>query len=194
MPKISLTQFLNYANAKDPAAKIVILRTIKKQFGEKYNPNTDFYKQIRDSILSSKGKEISNIAVDPRKQIAFDEIVKSWNEFVKAKEFKPVNIRRKEWTHDDLIVYVNPELAFEYEGKVTFYKLWFKTDIVTKRNAGIIYQIMHEMLEPEINENISIFDIRHRKIVDQPSLLPSNLLSASLRAEANHFLTLWPAI
>jgi hypothetical protein len=194
MIKLGLTQFLNFANASNYSSKVSALRQIKKQAGSGYTPASDFYKGAREAILASQGSKVPKIITNVKKQDSYDENIVGWNKFVGRKVFLLKLVRRKEWVYKDLTIVVNPEIALEIGGVTTFYKLWFKKDPVTKRNAEIIYQIMHEILIPKPNEQLAILNLRQHQVVTQPSPLPTTLLSVGLQAEADYLIALWPAI
>jgi hypothetical protein len=194
MIKLTLTQFLSYANAGNHSERITALKQIKKQINTGYDPASDFYKGAREAIIESKGTKVARVITHEKKQVSYDENLTGWNSFVGKKKLTSKPVRRKEWVYLDLTVNVGPEIALEINGITTFYKLWFKKDVVTKRNAEIIYQLLHEILLPKSNEQLGILNLRRHQVVTQPVPLPTPLLSAGLKAEATHFITLWSAM
>lgn len=190
---VSLTSFIDYATATDSQQRLTVIRRVKRQMAQGYSPARDTYKVPREMIQAANGAKIdrTKLAVHPAHGDHSLRVTEGYNKFVGRKTFAPHPVRRKEWVCGDLKVGVNPEVALERDGVTTFYKLYFKSEPLTKRAAHTIYQMMFEMLMPVPDETIGVIDLRRAKMVTKPASLPDADLAALLRADAVGFVTLW---
>jgi hypothetical protein len=170
------------------------LKQIKEQDSSGYTPSKDFYKEIRQAIVSSRGSKIGRVITHVKKQPHYDPIQTGWNGFIGNNSFTSFPVIKREWVYNGLTVLVNPEIVLESGGIKTYYKLWFKTEPIGKRNAELIYQMMYEMIAPKPGEDICILNVRKSSSVKKPNPLPTTALDLGLKAEVAHLLTLWPAI
>ena len=190
---VSLTQFLDYAAAKDGEARATIVKRAKKQMDEGYSPHSDYYRQLRLAIQKADGTKIDlgDLNFSANRSDNFRQACQGWNRFVGRKSFEPKTVRRTDWTYRDLTVRINPELALRQNGVTTFYKLYFKDEKLLKRDTKPIYQMMTEMLELQHDEDVGIIDLRSGCVVNKPKVVPSPKLAAILRGDAESFITLW---
>lgn len=183
---VSFTTLIDFVAAKTLGRRQTVARKAAKQLDTKYRPQFDMYKEIREGIQTSGGRRIDLDlrGLSASKQKHYPMLQTGWNRFIGRKQFEAVQVKRKEWVGEGLVVRVNPEIALARNDLRTYYKLFFKTDDLTKDQVGIIYQMMHEMLIDEPTESLGLLHVRKGKVVPAPTLLPNSDLAEALRAEA----------
>jgi hypothetical protein len=141
MPKVSLTQFIDYLLLCGPP-KLRKVREIKT--GPEYQPAFDFYKAVREGI----SKFHSTGATDPdtlyaladgchpTKRAKYASAVQGHKKFIRRKEIPWFPPAREDWTYEDMRVTVNPELGLEFDGKRHLIKLYFKDKKIEKAQVG----------------------------------------------------------
>lgn len=184
-----MTSFLDFFTAKTVSQGQTVARKAARELRTEYEPQFDLYRDVREKIRASGGKQIvMDLSFAPAaKAKHYPEIVSGWNRHIGRKAFDTTVVKRKDWESDDLIVRVNPEVALVRNGTVTYTKLYFKTARPTKAQVEVIYQLMHEMLVIEAHEQVGILDVRRGKLVAPPKSVPDPELAMALRIEATRF-------
>jgi hypothetical protein len=143
---ISLTSFVDFAT-KSGMAQITKTREILKQEQEGYAPYSDFYKKVREGIISyhqSGGgdkKQLDGLCrnlSDERKRLHFEAIVKGYKRFLGRKEIEWFDPPSSPWTVGNLTVRVNPELGLVLKGRPTVVKLYLSSGEFGGHNTQLL--------------------------------------------------------
>jgi len=197
MIQISLTEFVDFV-AKSGTPKLTVVRTVKDRHAVGYDPKTDFYKPLRDGIVSlhKAGQpktaldSLTNSLTDQKKITAYPDLVKGYKKFLGNKAVKWFKPPQSQWTFQGLAVSVNPEVGLEINGTRHAIKLYFKADKLSKLRVDAINELMHQVLGGgKVNPTFSILDIRNAKLLSAPAPNPS--LLPLLQGEAIAFATIY---
>ncbi len=199
--EISLTDFIDFV-CKSGSAKLTQVRKVKNR--EPYSPATDFYKALREGIVSiheqglpiKELKKIMENLTDPKKVRNYTVAIEGYKRFWGRKSitwFAPPN---KHWVVGDLDIKVNPELGLEFDGKQIIAKLYLKSDKLSKDKIDQILTLMESQLRKSTNSKketlMAVIDVKNGKIF----LKENNdiLLLPLLDGEARSFETIWKSI
>ena len=194
MPKISLTDFVDYSLATGPS-QLVKVRELKRR--EAYEPAHDYWKQIREWLTDhEKGvlslRDVGKLAdaVTPGKRENYGEVLRGFKKFVRKRPGSPTKrAAAEEWKHAGLVVRVNPELCYRTpQGKLCV-KMYFKAEPVTKHQAEATLLLMSEALPAYAP---ALLSARSGKLTR--SNLTKTELDVYLRAQATAFMEMWKAI
>lgn len=199
MPQISLTDFVDVVSRSGtPKANKVTL--IKNRLP--YNPAFDFYKAIREHIVSthklsnpkSKLANIMGVLTDPKKTTVYPDIVAGYNKWWGKKKLAWFDPPTGLFSKHDIDVSINPELGLDINGKKHLVKLYFKADKLTKNRVDIITHLMAIVLNGKGKKGVvmSVLDVRNSKLIS-PTLHISNL-NAILDAELAYISALWKQV
>ncbi|MEP6653198.1 MAG: hypothetical protein ABJA82_07550 [Myxococcales bacterium] len=196
MEKVSLTYFVDFV-MKSGTPKLTVVRKFKER--DDYDPQTDFYKKIRQGIvrLHREGKpktELDSLIAglsDEKKQNAYPEIVSGYKKFLGSKKVKWFEPPQGDWTAGGLKVSVNPELGLEINGQPFVLKLYFKDEALQKKRAEIVAHMMNVVLGPMSPSAAAfvVLDVRRGKSVQPP--VPVAGHDALLAGEAASFATMF---
>jgi hypothetical protein len=198
MIEITLTEFVDFVS-KAGTPKLTGVRRVKQRLAEEYDPRTDFYKIIRDGIVSmhklNKPKnaldDLLNGLTDKKKITAYPELVGGYKTFLGRKAVTWFPPPKDWWKHGDLSVSVNPEVGLIINGKRQIIKLYFKSEALTKMKMDIVTHLMTEELAVPGSSPIdfAILDIRNAKLI--PAGNTDSGLSALLQGEAASFAQIY---
>jgi hypothetical protein len=197
--EISLTDFVDFV-CKAGSSKLTKVKQIKGR--DEYSPVTDFYKALREGIISNHEdggtkKELNDILSrlsDPKKSKNYSEAVEGYKKFWGRKVIRWFNPPFKHWKIGDLDVRINPELGLEYDDNFFVVKLYLKSDKLSKDKINQILTLMEIQLrkkvEPEVK--MAVLDVKNAKLFikedEDITLLPL------LDGEARNFETIWKSI
>lgn len=197
--EISLTDFVDFV-CKAGSSKLTKVRQIKGR--DDYSPATDFYKALREGIISNhqergSKKDLNDILfglTDPKKMKNYKEAIEGYKKFWGRKTINWFNPPFKHWKVGDVDVRINPELGLEYGDKFFVVKLYLKSDKLSKDKIDQILTLMESQLrkkvEPEVK--MAVLDVKNAKIFikedDDVTLLPL------LDGEARSFETIWKSL
>ncbi len=175
MQKLSLTTFVDIVSASG-IPKSTKTRNALKQ--NDYHPAKDYYKQIRERIISlhekNKTKQylenLNHSLNNENKRNNYSEIIAQYVKWMGNKKFNwfdpPYGLYEKE----KISVRVNPELGLAINGKEHIIKLYFKSDKLSKAKADIIMGIMGECLQTK--GTMSVLDVRRGKLFVPTKSIP----------------------
>lgn len=198
MPQLSLTDFVDIVSSGG-TPKATKVRQIK--YRPPYNPATDFYKPLRESIIDfhrhKYGKSYIDTTInglsDPKKQTAYPMIAEGYKKWIGKKKLIWFDPPRSFFSSHGVDVTVNPELGLIINGTPHLIKLYFKADKLTKNRIDIITHLMTVVLFGEIpnpQETVmSVLDIRNSKLIS-PTIDIAQL-NGILKAELSYIATLW---
>jgi hypothetical protein len=125
MPDISIIDFTDFV-LRTGSPKITKVVEIFKR-GD-YVPSHDFWKPLRDHICefhegASKQLAFAQTGAHEKKRARYEEALKGYEKFLRAEGLEWFKPHRAEWTFEDLIVRINPEVGFVLGGKPVLVKL-----------------------------------------------------------------------
>ncbi len=198
MIEISLTRFIDFT-LKSGSPKFTSLRQTKKQLADEYDPVTDYYKQIRDAIVSyhRNGKPFSSIETvattvkNKSKQKNYPSIAAGYKQFLGKKQIKWFKPPQADWTAHGVSVSINPELGLDFNGTAHVIKLYFKEGRPKKLEVGGVLSLMDALLHNNAHtRTMGLLDVRRGKLfTDAP---PNSDLLALMQGEAASIATMWP--
>jgi hypothetical protein len=201
MIDVSLTEFVDFVS-KAGTPKLTVVRNVKKRHGEEYDPQTDFYKIIRDGIVSmhKRNKPKSDLddllsgLTDKKKITAYPALVDGYKKFLGKKAFTWFLPPKECWQHGGLSVSVNPEVGLTLSGQRHVVKLYFKGEKLAKVKMDIITHLMAEELTVSGSQPVSfaILDVRNAKLLLAGNTDPG--LTALLRGEAASFAQIYSSL
>lgn len=193
MRSLSLTDFVDIVAASG-TPKLTKIRNARSR--GKYDPATDFYKQIREGIVQAheagaKRSDLSKYiraARDSRKQQHFDEIEQGYRKWWGRKTLGWFDPPRKSFTLSNVTVRVNPELGLSINGDPHVIKLSFKAEKLTSRRVELIGHLMSKAL-PAKRGTVGVLDVRRAKLFT-PNV-PAPDLDALLAGEFAYIAAVW---
>ena len=197
MIEISLTRFLDFT-MKSGSPKFTSLQQTKKQLADGYDPVTDYYKQIRDAIVShhKDGKPFSIVEsvaanVNNKSKVEnYPAIAAGYKTFRGKKQIAWFSPPRDTWDSSGVSVSLNPELGLQFGGTRYVIKLYFKADPPRKLEVNAILALMDSQLQNPKNDLVmGVLDVRRGKLItDNP---PAAQLMALMQGEAAAIAAMW---
>lgn len=202
MQSISTTDFLDVVS-RTGASKVTKIREIKHR--KPYSPAVDFYKPIRDHLISTHSNNLgkahvssilSNIT-DEKKIKAYDEIANGYTQWWGTKAIAYFNPPAGAFTFagaPGFGINVYPELGLVINGTRHVVKLHLKADSLSKPRADIIHELMSTVLAPllEPGDVMAVLDVRRHKLFI-PTVSKSNL-TIVLQSELAYIANTWPLV
>lgn len=196
MPTILLTEFVDIAHASGtPKAT----RVAEAKHRPKYDPRFDFYKPVRETVVTAHEKGLGRAAIrvvlgelkDQKKIKIYPELVTSYEKWWGRKEFSWVEPPSGCFGDRGINVVVNPELGLLISGRPHIIKLYFKAEPLSRSRVDIVTHLMELALRKTAPANavFGIIDVRRSRLLVAGS--PSRTISACLHAELAYISTLW---
>lgn len=199
MTKVSPTYFVDFV-LKSGSPKVTVVRNFKER-GE-YDPAGDFYKKLREAIVSlheSNGKagtldKVLLSLTDDKKQAAYPPLVAGHKRFIGTKQFEWLAPPTAAWTSGAITVNVNPELGLTLNGETQVLKLYFKEQPLHKRRAEVIAHLMNRTLSAKspADTSFGVLDVRLSKVIAPPTPIKGH--DALLAGEAASFATIYASL
>lgn len=169
--KISLTDFVDFV-ALTGGRKLSKVREIKERGA--YHPKTDYYKGIREAIIalhSTNGgiEGIGNVVrgiTDNSKKKNYQSIFSGYSKFLGRKNLEYFDPPRKEWSHNELNITLNPELGLIIKDKPHVIKLYFKKSKIEKEKVNSIICFLETELLQRCDEShlFTVLDVPSSKL------------------------------
>lgn len=200
MVAISLTEFVDFIQ-KSGQPKLTAVRHIKERRSHGYQVAADFYKPIRDGIVSMHKSESSEAQLDKvvdgltdkKKQKAYPPLVKGYKRFLGHKEVAYFHPPKAVWSHGDLSVNINPELGLVIDGQPHAIKLYFKGEKLSKLQMDAINHLLASELGPiQDRAKLGVLDVRTGRFI--PADQPKPGIEALLEGEAMAFAEMYRAV
>lgn len=200
MPEITLTDFVDFV-IKYGTPKLTKVREIKKR-GE-YEPAFDYWKQLRDGIRSfhRKGLTTKNeleqevgIVADPKKMRRYLAAMAGYKKFLGRKTFSWFNPPSEDWSHNGLVVRMNPELGIKVKGIPHVIKLYFKDESPTKQRLDVVIAMLESVLGSKAPKGtiMAVLDVSKGKLTVPTKTQPD--IMALVQGEAASFVQIWNSI
>ncbi|XXJ20527.1 hypothetical protein ACR42D_13530 [Desulfovibrio caledoniensis] len=195
MPVISLTDFIDVV-AKSGTPKLTKIAEIIRR--PPYSPATDYYRGIREHIVSAHQNNLPKNSIDKCVKLAskgkqghYKELSKFYKQWWGNKSIKWFNPPRTNFGDGLVSIRVNPELGLSIDGDNHIIKLYFKTDKLAKNRAVFITHLMNEVFQAETQKgvNISVLDIRRKKLFTHEA--QNSAIIAGIKAELGYISMLW---
>lgn len=199
MASVTLTTFMDFVVASG-TRKVTCVRRAKKQYGQKYDPRTDFYKPLREGIIDmhKKGLETSYLdevlakVTDPKKLTSYPRCIEGYCKCLgeKLADYSPC--KPLKWKANGLEVRVNPEVVLTIDGRRYAVKLYFKAEPIPQGAITPMLRMIEMSVPKSMRVKPAIIDLQHAKMHTRDELDPG--LDALLKAEAASFAVLWDAL
>lgn len=197
--EISLTDFIDFV-CKTGSTKMTKVKEVKHR--DPYSPAFDFYKPLREGIISNHKKngckrdlqKIIEDLKDPKKYTNYSDAISRYEKFWGRKNIEWFLPPTQRWAIGDLRVRINPELGLVWNEQTYIVKLYFKEDKVQKNRIEQILTLMESQLRAYTSKEtfMAVLDVKCGKIFikdnNDVSLLPL------LEGEARSFETIWKGI
>ncbi|UFS69486.1 hypothetical protein LPW11_16490 [Geomonas sp. RF6] len=198
MPKMSLTDFVEIVSkaGTEKAAKIA---KVKHRTG--YNPATDFYKKMRERLISiHQGDHDREYLLDlgyvsdTKKLKHFGSVAHGYVKWWGKKQiawFPPPNYP---YVYNSFQIGVNPELGLAFDNKKYVIKLYLKCDEIPKSRIDVVLHLMERSLRPYCSEDtvMAILDVRNSKLITESG--SSKYVDAMISAELAFIEAIWPNV
>lgn len=199
MDRVSLTYFVDFV-VKAGTPKLTVVRNFKNR--DEYDPQVDFYKQVRDGIIDMhqankpKGALDSLLEglADPKRSKGYPLVVAGYKKFLGNKQCSWFSPPSGVWASGGTEVSINPEVGLTIGGVQHVIKLYFKTDPpLAKNRIDIVTHLMNKTLVVKApSATFGILDVRNAKLHTPPVPIPG--LDALLAGEAASFAAMYAAI
>ena len=198
--RIPLTRFTDFINASNMDRQDVVKDTI--DFGE-YSPCKDFYKIMRDAIVSffKDGGSIEDLEeetalVHDKKKPQYLLLLHGFKKWVKNKKIVYLGEKTCDIELNGLKISINPELILKINGKKTVVKLYFKEGKpITERKKDCFIPIPVLMKsafavfgEEYKDYDFAVLDIRNGKFYHITQSTPVEKILLTLNMEAKSWV------
>ena len=199
MPNISMTTFVDFVLSSG-TPRLSLVRKAKAQYSGEYNPSTDFYRGIRESILIGHQNgnpidELDKLAVNienPRKVDLYLECIDSYR-WCGRKALQWLGPFISEWSYGDLKIRVNPELGLLINGRAYAIKLYFKSDKPSKLRLETMFHLLRVSLPPrQENTTTAVMDVRRGRFFTPTRDIPG--IQTLWESEASALQTMWSQV
>lgn len=197
MPRIGMSEFCDVVTKIGPS-KIVAIAKIKNK--PKYSPATDFYKKVREAIVSFHQGDVTG---------ALDQVLVSTSDATRLRHYSTVIAAYKKWLGERTLdwfeppsskyvkygfeITVNPELGLVIDGKPMVIKLYFPDDI-PKTKSKMMNDIMTVVFDGKLNDGCRccVLDVRNNKMIPGGSLSPT--IDMLVSAELGYIASVWESV
>jgi hypothetical protein len=201
MISTSMTSFIDFA-LKAGKPKLTAVRRVVEQYRNGYSPATDFYRELRTAIRelhaqSLPVQRLKSLAVpgDPKKAKHYAAITDGYIRFLRRKRIASLPLPPAvDWSNDDLLVKVNPEVALEIQGVPHLIKLYLKDEKLRRPAADLANELFRGALAdgPYGGWTVGVLDVRQAKFFGMP--IEDLGLDALLDGEARSFAAMYRAL
>ena len=197
--QITLTEFVDFVAATG-TQRITKVREIQER--PDYDPRFDFWKKLRDTIVTfhreGKPRAFLDGALDELRDLKkvqrYPALVTSYKRFLGRKEINWFDPPAGVWSHGQLSVRINPELGLVIAGTPHLVKLYFKSEPLSKRRVEVILHLLEQWapLMDGTRATPAVLDVPKGKLIPMASV-PTDL-GILLDADAYSFVLIWQGI
>ena len=201
MQNISLTSFLDIS-ARFGTPKITKITQCKKQLEDGYDPRHDFWKGLRDSIISLHKEKRDKHSLerildqlrDKKKITAYPKAIDGYFKFIGKKKISWFSPKRGKYTQGNITVLVNPELGLNIKNTPHLIKLYFKSDPISKRRVAVTCHMMDKSLRKHSPKGtiMCVLDVQRGKL--HHASTPVSGLDIALKGELSYIEAVWDDI
>ncbi len=198
MPQITMTTFLDYIAATG-TTRLRRVRDARQQYGQKYDPATDFYGPLRKRVVQvfEQGWDPKHLetllgdVTDPKKQEPYAYCRKGLRKWAGAAGKKKIEWKQPQksvWASGGLEVTISPELWLEIEGQSKVIKLYFKAEKLSQHKVNLSLRLLDTTFGNL--GHVGILDVRQGRLYEQTTEPPEGI-DALLASEAAGLTALW---
>lgn len=200
-----MTTFVDFVVARSGTPRLTAVKKAGAQYERGYDPAEDFYKPLRKCIAEAAQKNLKGnetldtvrsilVKLDQKKLNAYQECgvgYKTWRgrkDIVWDKDFAPQE--SSEWSHDRLVIRINPEIGVLIKGVPHIVKLYFKSPDLSQLRLETMYCLLKQYNYKGHSEfNVGILDLRRGRLRVPNRDIPD--IDHLLAGEAAAFQTMW---
>lgn len=197
MDKVSLTTFVDFVT-RAGTPKLTVVRHFKDR--DDYDPATDFYKAVREGIVTmhERGNDKSSLdrvlagLTDGKKKAAYPSIVSGYKKFLGRRAVTWFPPPAAAWGQAGVEVNVNPELGLDIDRTRYVIKLYFKDIKIPANRVSMLNELMRDAFSPTSSASTakySVLDVRNAKLYTGAGANPG--LLALLKGEAASFRAIY---
>jgi hypothetical protein len=193
MPDISITDFSDFVLRTGPPKITKVAEIFNRG---PYVPSHDFWKPLRDHICEfheggSNNLSFGSTGAHKKKETRYEEAIKGYKKFLKTKDLQYFKPHHAQWTFEDLLVRINPEVGFIIDGKSFLVKLHFKQEALTKYRVQVALSLMSAG-QKNNKFSVAILDVVRSKLYRET--VQTAQMDALLKGEAATFLGIWNSL
>jgi hypothetical protein len=194
MDRVSLTYFVDFV-MKSGTPKLSVARDFKER--DKYEPFTDFYKNMRGALVEAHKDATPKKALDrflasvqdEKRRKVYPAIVKGHKRFLGRKSVRWFQPPTTAWRIGSLDLSVNPEVGLIIDDVPHIIKLYFKEGRLVANRVASIVHLMTVALTPIVPGSVcGLLDVRRSKL--HVLRAPKPGLNALLEGEAAAFFAM----
>lgn len=202
MPRITLTDVVDVIS-KSGTPKATKVSQIK--YRQSYSPQTDFYKALREGIVSihqngySKQKlgDVLKFLSDEKKIKNYPKAIQGYDKWWGKKNIAWSAPFSATYSYQDIDIGINPELGLIIDGEPYLVKLYLKDESLQKLRIDIVLALMECALRDGAPTNckMAVLDVRSSKMfcsANDPAA--SEKLMKMVNAELAYVSALWEQI
>lgn len=196
--RLSMTQFADIVSVNG-TPKVTKVKELKER--DKYEPARDFYRPIREHIISihknnGSKKDLDRIMgqiTDKKKLSSYPEIIQGYKKWWGSNAMNWIEPPRGSYMASGIEIAINPDIGFKSSNGLCFIKLYFNADPLSKTKASIITNLMGLFLKDARDKDsiMSILDIRNIKLFTYHS---GYNMKPLIDAELAYIASLWAAL
>lgn len=196
---VSLTTFTNFVQKSGPP-RVTAVRDAVERYSLEYRPATDFWRPMRDGIISAHRSDDGLAQLDAlpgrvssRRRSLYVDAVNGYREFLRNKSVSFFPAASTIWSAHGLDVRVNPELGLHIDGVPYFVKLYLKKEPTLDRSsAQLILCMLGELPTDDGAIKPLVLDVIRGRGFSPNRYTASS--SPLLAGEAAAFVAIWRTI
>ena len=198
MTYLSLRDFLDVAG-KTGKPRITKIRQIK--YADKYSPATDFYKPLRQGIVSIHKAQKSKAALkalllgigDKRKLANYPLAIAGYDTWWGAHQLKWFDPPKGKYSKHGFEVNVNPELGLDFDGSPHIIKLHLNTNPLPSYRGALIGALMtHVIAVSAPMALLGALDVRRSTLVNATANAAA--LMSTVDSVLADIANIWPTV
>lgn len=205
---ISMTTFVDFVIARSGTPRLTAVKKAKDQYQQEYNPTKDFYKPLRECIISAAQQNLNGKkTVDSINAKLMNLSSRKYKSYLECGEgYKRWRGNRSEigwdnaftqdlseWSLDRLTIRINPELGILLDGKPHIIKLYFKSNRLSQTRLETMYYLLKQYNREEPSQhNVGVLDVRQGHLRTPNRDIPD--IGHLLAGEAAAFQTMWDRV
>ncbi|MNK97980.1 hypothetical protein D3C87_1183310 [compost metagenome] len=202
MPRITLTDVVDVIS-KSGTPKATKVSQIK--YRQSYSPQTDFYKALREGIVSvhqnghpkQKLGDVLKFLTDEKKLKNYPKAILGYEKWWGKKNIMWSAPFSATYSYQDIDIGINPELGLVIDGEPYLVKLYLKDESLQKLRIDIVLALMESALSggAVADCKMAVLDVRSSKLfcsANDPVALAK--LMKMVNAELAYVSALWEQI
>jgi hypothetical protein len=202
MPKISLTDVVDVIS-KSGTPKATKVSQIK--YRQSYSPQTDFYKALREGIVSVHQNnhpkkalnDILTLLTDEKKIKNYPKAIQGYEKWWGKKNIVWNSTFSANYSYQGIDIGINPELGLIIDGEPFLIKLYLKDESLLKLRVDIVLALMETALSAGsvTGCKMAVLDVRNGKLFcSSKDPTSQEKLMKMVNAELAYFSVLWDQI